>query len=68
MSDYAWYYNDHVNDIHYWCYSSDMRTTDFASKVSIEMGKRITASSTSRATSEKDLEKQQRGMTVVRIW
>lgn len=68
MSAYAWYYNDHENDIHYWCYSSDMRTTDFASKVSLETGKRITASYTSQADSAKELEKQQRGMTVVRIW
>jgi len=59
MPNYAWYYMDHSSDTCYWCYSSEMSTTDFASRVSSQIGKRISASDTSYASNSKDLEKHQ---------
>ena len=67
MAAYAWYYNDHSNDVSYWAYSSEYSTTEFASEVSKLIGKRISASDTSYASGSTDLEKHQRGMRTVHI-
>jgi len=67
MSSYAWYYNDHLNDISYWSYSNEYSTTRFAEIVSEKIGKRIFASDTSYASGSDDLEKHQRGMKTVHV-
>lgn len=57
MPNYAWYYLDTGNDTCYWCYSNEMSVTDFASIVSSIIGKHISASDTSHASNNKDLER-----------
>lgn len=67
MSAYAWYYNDHINDICYWSYSNEYSNTEFANIVSGLIGKSITASDTSSATGSADLERHQRGMETYHV-
>lgn len=67
MGAYAWYYNDHSNDISYWAFSNEYSTSEFARQVSRIVGKTIYASDTSYATGSADLERHQRGMKTVHI-
>ena len=64
MGTYAWYYNDHSNDVSYWAYAYEYNTTEFAAEVSRLTGNRITASDTSYAIGSADLEKHHRGKTI----
>lgn len=67
MGAYAWYYNDHSNDVCYWTYAYEMSATDFAGKVSRLIGRSMSASDTSYASGNADLERHQRGMRSVHI-
>ncbi len=49
MANLVWYYNA-GNGVYYWTESYSMSVTQFALKVSQELGKTITASDTSAAT------------------
>ena len=60
MPNYAWCYIDHNADICYWCYSNEMSATDFAARVSEEVGERVTASDISAASNDKDLDRHLR--------
>ena len=67
MGAYAWYDKDYSNDVSYWAYSYEYRTTEFATEVSRLTGNRITASDTSYAIRSADLEKHQRGINNIHM-
>lgn len=67
MGAYAWYYNDHLNEISYWAFAFEMSATTFAERVSVYLGRRITASDTSYASTAADLERHQRGLRKVNV-
>lgn len=67
MGAYAWYYNDHSNNVSYWAYSYEYSATRFAAEVSRLTNKRISASDTSYASGRDDLERHQRGMKTVHV-
>lgn len=59
MSAIAWYYN--VGDgIYYWADSWSMSATEFANKVSSEIGKNLTAADISAPTKLSDVEAMKR--------
>lgn len=67
MSAYAWYYSDHRNDTIYWCFSYEMSVTDFAYQVSSMSGISISASDTSYANNDADLQRHLRWMTPIHV-
>ena len=67
MGAYAWYFNDHSNNVSYWAYSFEYSATRFSTEVSKLTGNRINASDTSYATGSADLDKHQRGMKTVHV-
>lgn len=67
MGAYAWYYKDHIAGISYWAYAYEISATEFASKVSKEIGRRIGAGDTSYAKGQNDLDKHQRGMRTIQV-
>ena len=67
MGAYAWYYNDHINNICYWAFAYELSATKFAERVTAYLGRRITASDTSYASSSSDLERHQQGMHKIKV-
>lgn len=54
---YAWYYNDHSTGRCYYVRSHEMSVTEFAREVSKVIGRIISASDTSAAYRQSDLDK-----------
>ena len=55
--NYAWYYHDHESDKRYYVRSHEMSVTEFASRVSKIVGYTISASDTSVAYRQSDLDR-----------
>ncbi len=67
MGAYAWYYTDFDSDTCYWSYSYEYSNSEFARVVSGYIGRTITASDTSYADREKDLDKRLSGRNAVHV-
>lgn len=56
--NYAWYFHDHNSDKYYYVKSHEMSVTEFARKVSNIVGYSVSASDTSVAYRQSDLDKR----------